>query len=157
MKKQRVKRCLEKVDGRKVFWQFGNSVVGTASTLTAVAALWSAYVHVKRRTISVWSIFCIFSILLLFIVWHCLKSLSFYLPPPPPTPPFNYQVVLHFVSIDSFQLVSMLQGLPYICLVHHIAVVNPHVLLFPWILNWKRWSGFISCLLSPWLPSECSW
>lgn len=72
------------------------------------------------------------------LIIYCLTlpKISLFLPPPPPpTPPFNYQVVLHFVSIDSFQLVSMLQGLPYICLVHHIAVVNPHVLLFPWILN----------------------
>lgn len=44
----------EMVDGVKVSWQFGNSLVDTPCTTTMVAAC----THSKRRIISVWSILC---------------------------------------------------------------------------------------------------
>lgn len=132
----------EKVGGMESCWRFGNSMVDIPCTTNLLAAC----MHSKRRTISVWSIFWIFPIFSL-IVWHHLKSL-------PTVLAFHTKVFLHFVSISSSQLVLVLLGLPHICLVHATAGVNAHVLSFPWVWNWKRWSGFISCLLSP--PPECS-
>lgn len=44
---------------------------------------------------------------------------------------FKLPGCLTFCEHQPFQLISVLQGIPSICLVHHTAVINAHVLLFP--------------------------